>query len=135
MLRRLFAIMLTLAVWSVAVAQSAPQPKAQAGAAEKARAQVQKLGVGPKSRVEVKLLDGTVLKGSVSAAAEDGFNVTDAKTGATQSVSYADVARVKKQGGGLSTTSWIIIGAAAVTAVVVSTTVLYPVLCDGGAGC
>ncbi|HEX8146769.1 MAG TPA: hypothetical protein VF591_06290 [Pyrinomonadaceae bacterium] len=103
--------------------------------AEKARAEVQKLGAGTQRRAEVKLQDGTKLKGSVSAAGEDTFTITDSKTGAARTVAYADVASVKKPGGGLSTRSWVIIGAAAVAAVVVGVTVIEPVLCDGGAGC
>jgi hypothetical protein len=83
----------------------------------------------------VRLQDGTRLKGSVSAAGEDTFTITDSKTGAPRTVAYADVARVKEPGGGLSTRAWLIIGAAAVAAVIVGSEVIYPVLCDGGAGC
>ena len=90
---------------------------------------------GPKTRVEVRLQDGTKLKGSISAAGEDTFTIADSKTGTTRTMSYADVTRVKKSGGGLSARSWIIIGAAATAAVIVGVTVLHPVLCDGGAGC
>ena len=104
-------------------------------AAEETRATVQRLGAGPKARVEVRLKDGSKFSGSVSAAGEDTFTVTDSKTGAPRTVAYADVARVKKPGGGLSPRTWVIIGAAAVAAVIVGVTVIEPVLCDGGAGC
>src|ERR1044071_7618505 len=97
-------------------------------AAEKARASVQKLGAGSQRRVEVKLQDGTKLKGSISAAGEDNFTVTDAKTGAPRTLAYADVAQVKKPGGGLSTRGWIILGAAAAAAVIVGVTVVEPIL-------
>jgi hypothetical protein len=108
---------------------------APAEKAAKARATVQKIGVGEKARVEVKLRDNTKLKGYVSAAGEDSFAVTDAKTGATTTVAYADAAQVKKQGGGLSPTTWAILGGAAAAAIIVTKVVIYPVLCDGGAGC
>lgn len=101
--------------------------------AEKARTGVAKLGVGERARVEVRLRDNTKLKGYVSEAGRDSFSVTDPKTGASQAVAYADVMKVKKPGGGLSTRTWAIIGGAAVAAVVVGVVVIKPVLCDGGA--
>lgn len=137
MFRRAFAIIVSGVLLSAALGYRPALAQAQGAThtAERARATVQKLGVGPKSRVEVKLQDGTRLKGSVSAAGEDTFTVTDSKTGAPRTLAYADVERVKRPGGGLSARTWIILGAAAVTAVIVGTEVLYPVLCDGGAGC
>jgi hypothetical protein len=101
-------------------------------AIEKIRAKVQKIGVGSNARVEVKLSDNTRLKGYISAAEQDSFNVTDSKTGSTRTVSYADASGVKKQGGGLSAKSWIILGAALVGAVV-TWIIVKPALCDGGA--
>lgn len=100
--------------------------------AAKARARVARLGVGRDARVEVKLQDGTKLKGYISAADQDSFTVTDSKTGVTATAAYADVAEVKKSGGGLSTRSWIIIGSA-IAGAVVTWIVVKPALCDGGA--
>lgn len=137
MLSRTFPIMLSGILLSTAFGfQSVrAQTGKDAQLAEKARAGVQKLGLGRDARVEVKLRDNTKLKGSISAAGEDSFTITDSKTGASQTVAYADVAQVKRPGGGLSTRTWVIIGAAAVAAVIVGVTVIKPVLCDGGAGC
>ena len=101
---------------------------------EQTRAKVQKIGVGEKARVEVKLRDKTKLKGYVSAAGEDSFTVTNAKTGVATDVAYDQVSQVKKPGG-ISPLTWGIIGGAAAAAVIVGVTVLHPVLCDGGAGC
>ena len=104
--------------------------------AEKVKAGITKLGTGTEARVEVKLRDKTKVKGYVSAAdSADSFTVTDPKTGASRTIAYSDVDKVNKPGGGLSTRGWVILGAAATAAVVVGVTVLYPVLCDGGAGC
>ncbi|MET0626701.1 MAG: hypothetical protein ABW250_27460 [Pyrinomonadaceae bacterium] len=111
------------------------QAPGAARAAEETRAAVQKLGVGTKTRVEVRLQDGTKLRGRISAAGDDAFTITDSKTGAPRTVAYADAARVKKAGGGLSARTWIIIGAAAAAAVIVGVTVIQPIVCDGGAGC
>ena len=137
MLRRALAIMLSGILGCLALGHQPARAQTQEAtpSAEKARAAVQKLGVDAKRRVEVRMQDGTKLKGSISAAGEDAFTVTDAKTGAPRTLAYADVARVKESGGGLSARTWIIIGAAAVAAVIVGTEVIYPVLCDGGAGC
>lgn len=135
MLRRMLSIILTGLMLSTALVSASAKNANEAAPAEKARATVQKIGVGEKARVEVKLRDNTKLKGYVSAADEDSFTVTDRKTGATTTVAYADAAQVKKPGGGLSPVTWSIIGGAAAAAIIVTKFVIYPVLCDGGAGC
>ena len=136
MFRRIFAIMLSgVLVFAALGFQPARAQTREDGGANGARAEVQKIGIGRDARVEVRLRDNTKVKGYVSAAEKDSFTVTDSKTGATQTVSYAEVTRVRKPGGGLSTRGWVIIGAAAVAAVIVGVTVIEPVLCDGGAGC
>jgi hypothetical protein len=137
MFRRALAIMISgiLCFAAIGYQPARAQTTEAARAAEESRVAVQRLGVGPKSRVEVRLQDGTKLRGSVSAAEADTFTITDSKTGASRTLAYADVARVKKPGGGLSTRAWVIIGAAAVVAVIVGVTVVKPILCDGGAGC
>ena len=137
MLRRALAIMISGILLGSALGYQPARAQAQEATrpAEKARATVQKLGASPRRRVEVKLQDGTKLRGSISAAGEDTFTITDAKTSAPRTVAYADVARVKEPGGGPSVRTWVIIGAAAVAAVIVGVTVVEPVLCDGGAGC
>jgi hypothetical protein len=137
MFRRALAVMISGLLWSSAIGYQSARAQAPGAtrAAEQTRVAVQRLGVGPKSRVEVRLRDGAKLSGSISAAGEDTFTITDSKTGAPRTVSYADVARVKKPGGGLSARTWVIIGAAAAAAVIVGVTVIKPVLCDGGAGC
>ena len=104
-----------------------------ANAAAKARLRIEALGVGSSARADVKLLDGTRLKGYVSAKEQDSFTITDSKTGASSVVRYDEVAEVKKAGGGgLSTKSWIIFGSA-IAGAVVTWIIIKPVLCDGGA--
>jgi len=132
--KRTFALLISGVVLATSFAFQSVQ--AQAGrdtdAAAKARLRVEKLGVGSDARVEVKFLDGTKLKGYVSAKEQDSFTVTDRKTGASSVVRYAEVSEVKKSGGGLSTKSWIIIGSA-ITGAVVTGIIVKPALCDGGA--
>ena len=137
MIRKHFAIALsttllfsTFCLSSTTRAQTLPD----AQAAEKARATVEKIGLGREARVEVKLRDQTKIKGYVSAAEQDFFTVvTDSKTGTSQTVRYAEVAKVKKPGHGFSATTWAIVGAVAAAAIIVGVTVVKPVVCDGGA--
>ena len=137
MLRRVPSIMLAVVVMCTALGFHVVGVRAAGDAQtiEQVRAQVARIGVGEKARVEVKLRDDTKLKGYVSAAGADSFTLTEAKTGASRNVAYADVAQLKKPAGGLSPLAWSIIGGAAVAAIVVGVTVVKPVLCDGGAGC
>ena len=137
MFRKTLAMVLSAVVMFTALGLQAVSARGAGDAqtVEQVRAQVARIGVGEKARVEVKLRDNTKLKGYVSAAGTDSFTVTEAKTGATKTISYVDVAQVKRAAGGLSPLAWAIIGGAAVAAVVVGVTVVKPVLCDGGAGC
>ena len=59
--------------------------------------------------MEVKLRDKTKLKGYISGASAETFSVTDLKTGATATVAYPDVTRVR--GHNLSTGATIAIAA------------------------
>ena len=134
MFKKISTVLVSAAILATSFAfQSA---RAQGGrdneAAARARVKVEKLGAGSNAGVEVKLLDGTKLKGYVSAREQDSFTVTDRKTGATSVVRYAEVSEVKKSGGGLSTKSWIIIGSA-IAGAVVTWIVVKPAFCDGGA--
>ncbi|MFN2499186.1 MAG: hypothetical protein ABR557_08890 [Pyrinomonadaceae bacterium] len=88
--------------------------------------------MGRNARVEVKLQDTTKVKGHISAITPDSFTLTNANSGITNTVAYAEVDEVKKAGGGLSTKGWVIIGAAAVGAVV-TWIIVKPAFCDGGA--
>ena len=76
--------------------------------AEKVKKGIGKLGTGEDARIEVKLRDKTKLKGYVSEAGEDSFVIVDEKTGATSTVTYAQVKQVK--GNNLSTAAEIAIG-------------------------
>jgi hypothetical protein len=127
----LTAMIVTISLAGTALAQIA----ADSQAAQKMQIEVAKIGIGREARVEVKLKDGIKVKGYVTSAENDTFTVTDLKTGSSQTLAYADVVAVKKPRKGWSPATWGIIAGAAVAAIVVSKTVLYPVLCDGGAGC
>ena len=133
MIKRGFAIMLGAALLLAASGGQTvfARQDGDSPGAEEVRAKVSKLGVGEKARVEVRLRDETRLKGFVGRAGERSFAVTEEKTGVIREVAYADVAQVKKRGGGLSgTTKALIWGGVAATAAVV----LFAVrgaFCDG----
>ena len=74
---------------------------AQAGAdktIEKIKADISKRVSSGKTKVVVKLKSGAKLKGNISRAREDSFDLTDDKTKQTTSVAYDSVAKVKSQG-------------------------------------
>ena len=105
--------------------------KADGDSVDEIRTKVARLGVGEKARVEVRLRDETKVKGYVSRANDQSFAVTDAKTGATREVAYAEAAQVKKLGGGMSgTTKALVWGGVAATAAVVLF-VTRGAFCDG----
>ena len=76
--------------------------------AEKVKANIAKLGTGKDARVEVKLKDGTKLKGYVSKIDDESFVVTDAKTGTETTVLYPQTKQIK--GNNLNTGAKIAIG-------------------------
>lgn len=76
----------------------------------KVKTGIAKLGVGPESRVEVKLRDKTKLRGYISQINDSSFVVADAKTGATTEVPYPSVTSVT--GKNLSTGAIIAISVA-----------------------
>ncbi len=134
MIKRVVGIALSLMLLlTISVMQNVrAQDGADAARGAKAKAAIARRGTGKDARVEVRLTDGTSLKGYVSEAGSDSFTLTDSKTGASRTVAYSEVAQVKKSGGGLSTRTWIIIGAA-VTAGVIVAIIAKPAVCDGGA--
>ena len=71
----------------------------KASQATKVKAEVQRRGIGEKSRVKVRLRNKEV-KGYISKIEDASFDVTDKNTGQVATIPYADVERV--QGAGLS---------------------------------
>ena len=90
--------------------------------AGKVKQGVEKIGAGSNTRVEVKLRDKGRLKGYVSEISENGFVVTDLKTGASNNVAYADVRQIK--GNNLSTRAKIAIGVSIAAGLIVLITIL-----------
>jgi hypothetical protein len=104
---------LVLHAYSVAcAADSALAGNAQL--AEKVRIKVQQRGTGEKSRVNVKLVDKTVVQGYISGIDAASFQVTDDKGKAT-SIPYDKVEKIGGRGlsKGAKIGIWIGVGAAA----------------------
>jgi hypothetical protein len=79
---------------------------------EKAKHQIEKRGVGQRSRAKIKLRDGSQVKGYISKISDTSFEVTD-KTGKPVNIAYSDVAKVQKPGLSRSTKIAIVVGVAA----------------------
>jgi len=96
--------------------QSAPTRNAQL--AERVRMKVQQRGAGEKSRVNVKLVDQTVVRGYISQIDAASFQVTDDKGKAT-TIAYDKVEKIGGRGlsKGVKIGIWIGVGAAAVAIV------------------
>ena len=112
-MKKLLTLMLAcLVVCAVSVRPVAASSKAEKEARfiGKVKAGIEKLGSGRDTRVELKLRDKTRLKGYISEISENGFVVTDLKTGASNNVAYAEVKQIK--GNNMSTGAKIAIGIA-----------------------
>ena len=96
---------------------------------EQARAKVEKIGAGSKTKVEVILRDHTKLRGRISHVGVDDFTVTNAKTGTSQTIAYTDVEKVSKGGSGLTMGSWILIAAGAGAAITLSA-IFHSIRCN-----
>jgi hypothetical protein len=98
-LRKILTVTLTILLVNLAAFAEAHAGAAQnstAGTAEKVekvKAEVGRLGAG--TRVEVRLTDGTKLKGQLAEADDEGFMLVDLKGGRTR-LPYAQVAVVKR---------------------------------------
>jgi hypothetical protein len=113
----LICLLLISASSSLAPAQT--NTDKAASTLSKVKIAVRKRGTGENKRVQVKMLDGTKLKGYVSQSDEDSFTLIDAKTKQPASIAYRDVAKVNNRlSKGDKITLGILAGAGIVTAVV-----------------
>ena len=64
----------------------------------KIKAAVSKRVADDKERVKLKLTDGTEVKGRLDQAGDDGFTVTNEKSGQQMRLAYAEVQRVNGRG-------------------------------------
>ncbi len=95
---------------SLAFPQTTRLPKASRTV--QVKGDVQRRGMGEKSRVKVKLLSKAEVKGFISKIEDTSFDVTDKRTRQLTTIAYADVEKI--QGTGLPTVAkiGIVVGAA-----------------------
>ena len=67
------------------------------------------------NRVKIKLRNGSEVKGRITQTAENGFTLTDEKTGARSDISYTDVQKLSGRGWSKKTKIAIGVGAAVAT--------------------
>jgi hypothetical protein len=96
---------------------------------ERIKTNVYRLEDAGKTKVVVRLQNGTKVKGYITKRDEDSFDVTNYKSNQTNTIAYRDVAEVKPQGG-LSKGTKIALGIAGAAAIVV----LVLTLPRGGSG-
>ena len=85
----------------VSPSEASSREEKEAKLAAEVKSGITKLGTGSAARVEIKLRDKKKLKGYVQEIAEDHFVVIDDRTGAANTLAYAQVKQVK--GNNLST--------------------------------
>ena len=109
-MKPLIMLILSLLFFSAGarIISAAPQQGQSVAHTEKVKAGVKKLGVGESAHIEVRLHDGTKLKGYVKEVSGESFAVFDTKTAATHTVRYEQVDQLK--GKGLSTGAKVGIG-------------------------
>jgi hypothetical protein len=128
-LRKTLAATLTGILLFAALGMNAALAQTNDARAQKARAKVEKIKAGSKTKVEVILRDHTKLRGRISHVGTDDFTLTDSKTGASQTVAFTDVEKVSKGGSGLTLGTWILIASGAAAAITLGA-VFHSIRCN-----
>ena len=110
-------------VFNSAAVTQAKQTK-EASQADRVKAEVQKRGIGEKSRVKVRLRNKVEVRGYISKIEDASFDVSDKTTGQATTVAYADVEKIRRSGLPKAAKVGLIAGAAVmVVAVVIAVSV------------
>lgn len=109
----LWIVVLNLFFSTSAFAQSTQDKDAKFTA--KVKANIQKLGQGKDVRVQVKLKNGTKLKGHIDQINQDSFVVINDATGTATEVPYSETKQVK---GSNRYGVWTVIGVGTLTAMI-----------------
>lgn len=91
------AMLLSLLMVPLVSAQTKAEEKEQRRI-EKLKARVAERSIGEKATVEVELANKSNVKGYISQAGAEGFEVTNEKTGEKTSIAYRDVKYVGRLG-------------------------------------
>jgi hypothetical protein len=85
-------------------------PASNSQPAEKIKMEIERRGIGEKSRVKVRLRDKTDVKGYISQIDATSFQVTGEKTGKTTTIAYDDAEKVGGRGISRNTKIVIFVG-------------------------
>lgn len=91
----LIGLVLNLTFYTTTARANTSETDKEAKFAEKVKLNIAKLGIGKDSKVQVKLKDGTKLKGFVSEIKDEYFVVTSEKDGQSAPIPYSQVKQVK----------------------------------------
>ena len=112
MLKRTLTLILSVLILNLGLVPSAftqaPKDNKAAKRAEKVKVEIAKLGTGNAAKVEIKLNNGSIVKGYVSQINDKSFFVTNEQSGTVTEIQYSDAEKVK--GRNLSTGAKIGIG-------------------------
>ena len=120
-------LLINLTLSTTAFAETREEKEAKF--AEKVKVNITKLGTGKDAKVQVKLKDGTKLKGFISKINDDSFTVSNETTGTETEIPYPKAKQVK--GNNLSTGDkiWIAVGVTAVVLIVALSIIFKPQRC------
>ena len=128
----LIYLLLITANFSLVSAQT--QTDKNSSSTTKIKAIVAKRGTGENKRVNVKMLNGTKVKGYISQADENTFTLVDSKTKQSNAIAYGDVSQVKNRlSKGDKIFIGVVIGAAAVVGIVLVS--IISIRCKNEGGC
>jgi uncharacterized membrane protein len=124
----LICLLLVTANFSLMTAQT--QTDETASSIAKVKAAVLKRKTGKNKRVQVIMQNESELRGYISQAGEESFELTDSKTKQSRSIFYRDVKKVR--GTGLSKTVITSLAVVGTVAAVVLYVVIAPICNEGG---
>ncbi len=87
-----------LALAPLGPAAHAQQQSSDTKEIAKVKSEVARRTSDNKERVKVKLRNGSELKGRITQSSENGFTLTDEKTGSKTDIGYSDVAKLDGRG-------------------------------------
>jgi len=119
-MKKIIAMSLTILVFNLslyAAAGGETKEEKDVKFAQKVKAKIAKLGTGHDAVVEVKLRDGSKVKGYISEAKNNEFVVMDSNSGDLVSIPYSQAKQVK--GNNLSSGAKIAIGVGLIAATII----------------
>ena len=115
MLKKMLSILLIGLVMNLAIVTAFAETKKEKDLADKLKSEITKLGVGIDAKIQVKLKDGTKIKGYVLEIGNDQFVVINEKNSQATPIPYSQV----KQAKGKSDKYYLVFGIIGIVALIV----------------